>query len=147
MKPFRFRLQKLLRLREAREEQRLSKFGAQQRILDSERTKLGLFEGEALNQLHEMSVVVARPFRAWMHGANDKYLGRLQRVIDFQRDQTRQQEFKVEQSRQEYLKAKQETGALEKLREHQLENWRVEERLDEQKVLDDTRALREPGGE
>jgi flagellar protein FliJ len=146
MKPFRFRLQRILRLREVREERQLAAFGAQQRVLQSERTKLGLFEGEALHQLEEMSVAVARPFPVWMHGVNDKYLGRLHRVIEFQREQTRLQELRVEGARQEYLKAMQETRALEKLREHQLERWQGDERQEEQRILDDTRGSNDAGG-
>ena len=146
MKPFRFRLQKLLRLRTAHEEQQLATFGTQQRLLANERAKLGLFEGEAASQLQEMTVIVARPFRAWSHGANAKYLSRLERVIDFQREQTRLQQLRVSQARDAYLKAKQETRALDKLRDHQWEQWRRDEHAEQQRILDDIRPAEHRGG-
>jgi flagellar FliJ protein len=143
MKKFAFRLERVLKLREAREKMRLGEFGQEQKKLADEQTRLNLFRDERENQIRETKTVREKPFSIWSQGINCRYLQRIERVVEFQQVRVQSQQQAVEQARSKYTEARRDTRILEMLREKKVDEWARETLLDEAKTLDEA-AARKP---
>jgi flagellar FliJ protein len=146
VKKFAFRLQRVLKLREANEKLKLGEFGREQQKLMDEQTRLRLFEGERDFQLHEVRTARQKEFSVWSQGNGCRYLQRIGRVVEFQSMRVEDQQQSVLHARQIYLDARRDTRVLEMLREKKREEWQVETLLEEGKVLDEI-GSRKPDGE
>lgn len=145
MKAFRFRLQRVRDLREAREKDKLTEFGREQRKLGLEQERLMMFRDEAAQQIAEMRGERRAPFPVWEQRASLNYLGRVDRVIEYQTTRVDEQGQAVEQSRERYLEARRETEVLERLREKHFDQWRRDLLREEGKILDEIGSRKTDG--
>jgi len=145
VKAFRFRLQRVRDLREAREKDRLTEFGREQRKLGLEKERLTMFRDEAAQQIAEMRGERGEPFPVWAQRVSLSYLGRVDRVIEYQTARVDEQGRTVEQSRERYLEARRETEVLERLREKHFDQWQRDLRREEGKVLDEIGSRKTDG--
>jgi flagellar protein FliJ len=146
VKKFVFRLQRVLKLREAHEKQRLGEFGREQQRLMEEENKLKLFRTEREMQINEARAERTEPFSAWSQGVSHRYLLRIGNVVDFQQTRVQNQEQSVTRARLRYMDARRDTRILEILREKKTDEWRAESLSEEAKVLDEV-GSRKAGGE
>ncbi len=137
MKPFRFGLERVLKLREYQTELRLADWARENKVLISELEKLSVFENEGNAQVSEMRVSGLKSFAAWSRSLDFKYLCRIGKVIAFQSEQVEKQRVQAERSKQVYIAARRQEDALDKLREKQVSDWRLGVIREEQKELDD----------
>lgn len=137
MKRFAFRLQRILDLRRATEEQILAQFGREQMRLRDEQLRLTLFRDEQETQMTEVATDRQEPFTVWSQAATCRYLQRVSRVIEFQSGRVAQQCGQVDAARGVYLRARQDTTILERLREKRHADWLKDELRDEGKILDE----------
>lgn len=145
MKTFRFRLQRLRDLREAREKDKLTEFGREQRQLGLEEQRLTMFQDEASQQLEEMRVERNQPFAVWGQTASVRYLSRVDHVIDYQSARVAEQGRAVEQARNRFLDARRETEVLDRLREKHFDQWKRDSLREEGKVLDEIGSRKTDG--
>lgn len=146
MKKFRFRLDRVLDVRKVRQREKLGRLGAETRKLDTEQDKMRIFVNEAGSQTEAVRLEQAQPFTAWVHCSNHRYLDRVRRVIDFQREVVNAQERQVQMARNEYIEARRDTKVLEKLKESKLSVWKQEAEREEIKTLDEHAAANHRGG-
>lgn len=137
MKRFTFRLQRILELREAKENAALADLGREQQKLNQEHTKLELFHGEETAQIVDMRSSREQPFPVWMQSANHQYLNRLGRVIEFQTQRVHLQSQNVEFARLKYFDKRKDTRVLEQLREKKHEEWTADVLREEGNILDE----------
>jgi len=146
MKKFSFRLQRVLDLRTIQEKARLSELGRERSRLDAENEKLQVFAGEADDQITQMRMEQASPFRTWVRQTNHAYLGRVKRVVDFQRTVVNHQSEAVESAREKYVDAHRHTQSLEKFHDKRRSEWKAESVREEGKQLDEHAARRHISG-
>jgi len=137
MKKFAFRLQRVLKLREAHEKLRLGEFGFEQKRLLDEQSRLELFQGERELQIRDARSEQAQPFSVWSRWINGRYLERIGRVVEFQETRVQTQEQMVTVARNRYTEARRDTRILEMLREKKMDEWTRETLRDEAKTLDE----------
>lgn len=145
MKAFKFRLQRLRDLREAREKDKLREFGREQRRLGVEEQRLTMFRGEAAQQMADMRDERNQPFAVWGQRASVSYLSRVDRVIDYQAGRVAEQERVAAQARNRFLEARRETEILERLREKHFDQWRRDALREEGKILDEIGSRKQDG--
>jgi len=142
MKKFQFRLQRVLKLREANEKLKLGELGREQQRLMDEQTRLELFQGEKELQIRETRAVREQPFSVWAQGINHRYLQRIGRVVEYQQTRVNEQKSAVEEARVTYTEARRETRVLEMLRDKKKEEWTREVLSEEAKELDEVGSRR-----
>lgn len=145
MNAFRFRLQRVRDLREAREKDKLTEFGREQRKLGLETERLTMFQSEARQQMDDMRVERMEPFAVWGQTASVRYLSRVEHVIAYQSARVSEQEQMVEQARLRFLDARRETEVLDRLREKHYEEWKRGMLHDEGKLLDEIGSRKRDG--
>lgn len=137
MKRFAFRFERFLTLRRAEEQKKLKQFAGEQQRLEQERVRLQLFETERDVQLRSMRDAMLRPFVAGARGVDWKYLGRLERVREYQRGRVEEQSAATDRARQVFLEARRGVKSLEQLKETKRAEWWADAMNQEQKLLDD----------
>jgi flagellar export protein FliJ len=137
MRRFEFRLDRFLKLRRAETQKKLIEFAAEQEKLRQEARRLELFVQEQETQLTAMKELAQKPFAAWLRSGDWKYLGRLERVTDYQRGRVATQHDVTIAARSDYVEARTRVKSLEQLRETKEREWRGTEIASEQKLLDD----------
>lgn len=137
MKHFRFRLQRILDLRAAAEEQKLTLFGREQVRLRDEQQKLEMFRNEQQTQMLDVAADRQTPFSAWSQTATSRYLVRVARVIEFQTGRVEHQVGQMEAARRVYLNAHRDTTILERLHDKRQDEWTKDMLRDEGKTLDE----------
>jgi flagellar protein FliJ len=137
MKKFNFRLQRVLDIREAREKLKLAELGREQQRLLAEQQKLNLFQSEKDMQVSEIKRQREEPFAVWAQTANQRYLQRVARVVEFQEGRVESQGEEVVAARDRYIVARRDTSVMERLREIKREEWNYEALREEGKVLDE----------
>ena len=145
MNVFRFRLQRVRDLREAREKDKLTEFGREQRKLGLEAERLTMFRDEAEQQRDEMRAERSQPFAVWGQTASVRYLSRVDHVIEYQSARVAEQERTVEQSRLRFLDARRETDVLNRLREKHFDEWKRGALREEGKILDEIGSRKTSG--
>ena len=146
MKRFSFRLQKVLDLREAVERKKLGEFGSEQKKLEHEKDKLGLFCREEEIHVQAVRAEQVQPFRIWTQKANHQYLRRIERVIEFQEGQVQTQTRAVVSARLNYIEARRDTKTIEQLRTKKIQEWTIESSREEDKMLDEFAGRMHSGG-
>jgi flagellar FliJ protein len=145
--PFRFRLERLLRLRERAERQQAQALGAalrteqeQRAALDEARTRLERI-GEQLEQsaAGTQTAGTLRVLRLTVNAAAE----------DIEHAEARHEDAsaQVEQEQTRFREARKERRVVERLRERRVSAWRTDEARQEQKDTDDVAQRRRRGGE
>ncbi|MFZ5434421.1 MAG: flagellar export protein FliJ [Calditrichota bacterium] len=137
MKAFKFRLQRIRDLREAKEKSKLIEFGKEQQKLSDEQQKLNLFQTEAELQVMDLRTERQQPFRVMDQSTSFRYMNRIARVIDYQNGVVRAQMNSVERARLRYLDAHRDTKVMDRLRNKRFQDWTREMLREEGKVLDE----------
>lgn len=136
MAAFRFRLEKVLNVREMQEERAKQEWAMQERLAREERLKLAHLrqqEQEIKDYGYEQSDIETRQ-------AMYSFLDILKVRIDRQIERLNEQERITSQAKEAWLLARQETKKVTTLREKQYASFVKEEERKEQKVLDDMRS-------
>lgn len=136
MAGFRFRLEKVLKVREIQEEQSKFRWAQEERLAHEERAKL------ARLQAHEQDV------KAFGYGQGEillrqatyEYLEALGRRVRMQTQRVVEQEEAAREAKEKWLKARQERKKVSILRERAYAAFVKEELSKEQKLLDDMRS-------
>lgn len=133
MKGFKFRLERVLNVRELQEEQAKFKWAAEEQRAQEERAKLEQLQEQAqeIKQFgyEHQDIAVRQAMYAYLEVLNGRIEGQKQRV--------REQEQAAALAKEAWFKARQETEKVSILREQQYEAFVQEELRKEQKVLDD----------
>ncbi|MBU0508914.1 flagellar export protein FliJ [bacterium] len=145
MKTFHFRLQRIRDLRHAREKDRLTELGREQKQLAYEEQRLDIFRGEAGSQLNEMKAERGQPFKVWRQTVSLRYMHRVDRVIEYQSARVVEQTHAVEKARDKYLDARRDTSILDRLREKKFGEWKRDELREEGKLLDEIGSRKRDG--
>ncbi|MDI9442366.1 MAG: flagellar export protein FliJ [Firmicutes bacterium] len=136
MASFKFRLERVLKLRRTLEKQAKQVWGAQLALLHESE--------QVLAQLQEMKADVVefgqRQNDVGLRQAMYSYLAALNNRIDRQIEVVKEQEKRTEEARQAWLKARQETKKIDILRDRAYARFIEEEQRKEQKELDDMRS-------
>lgn len=136
MAAFRFRLEKVLNVREMQEERAKQEWAMQERLAREERLKLAHLrqqEQEIKDYGYEQSDIETRQ-------AMYSFLDILKVRIDRQIERLNKQERITSEAKEAWLLARQETKKVTTLREKQYASFVKEEERKEQKVLDDMRS-------
>ncbi len=139
MKFFRFRLTRLLEVRDILQQRARAAWDAARRDLQEEQRKLDLFQKEQAAHLQEMKISSLRPHTAWSHATDSKYLSRVDRAASYQQRQVDRQTESTAVARRQFLDARQKRDVVIRLREKQYESWYMDHLRDQQKLLDDIR--------
>jgi flagellar export protein FliJ len=137
MKKFKFRLQRVLDIRTVQEKAKLTALGQERIKLDSEQRKLDIFVRESGAQIEQIRQEQSQPFRCWTQQTNSRYLKRLDRVIQFQKNAVNEQEKQVLRARSKYEKAHRDTESLEKVHDKKVDEWKLEVNREECIELDE----------
>ncbi|HHT67997.1 MAG TPA: flagellar export protein FliJ [Firmicutes bacterium] len=136
MAAFKFRLEKVLNVRQMMEESAKQEWAMQERLAREERLKLAHLrqqEQEIKDYGYEQSDIETRQ-------AMYSFLDILKVRIDRQIERLNEQERITSQAKEAWLLARQETKKVTTLREKQYASFIKEEERKEQKVLDDMRS-------
>ena len=136
MAAFKFRLEKVLNVRQMMEESAKQEWAMQERLAREERLKLAHLrqqEQEIKDYGYEQSDIETRQ-------AMYSFLDILKVRIDRQIERLNEQERITSQAKEAWLLARQETKKVTTLREKQYASFVKEEERKEQKVLDDMRS-------
>lgn len=136
MARFKFRLEKVLDVREILEERAKVKWAAEEQLAHEERTKLQALQDQARQIKH----FGYQQREIQMRQAMYSYLDVLEKKIEEQTERVRQQELVASKAKEAWLVARQETKKVARLREKEYEEFIKEELRKEQKVLDDMRS-------
>lgn len=136
MAAFRFRLEKVLRVREIFEERAKNEWALQERLAREERLKLARLQEQAEDVKafgYQQSDIETRQ-------AMYSFLAVLERRIALQASRLAEQEQITLEAKEAWLVARQETEKVITLRKKQYASFVKEEQRKEQKVLDDMRS-------
>ena len=136
MAAFKFRLEKVLNVRQMMEESAKQEWAMQERLAREERLKLAHLrqqEQEIKDYGYEQSDIETRQ-------AMYSFMDILKVRIDRQIERLNEQERITSQAKEAWLLARQETKKVTTLREKQYASFVKEEERKEQKVLDDMRS-------
>lgn len=136
MAKFKFRLEKVERVRQLVEEQKKQEWAIQEQELRRQRAKLN----SLLQQKTDVMEFGYKQNSLAIKTAMYDYLAVLNENISFQQTQVIQFEKKTASAKKEWFLALQEKEKVETLREKQYEEYRKKQLRDEQKVLDDMRS-------
>lgn len=136
MAKFKFRLEKVERVRQLVEEQKKQEWAIQEQQLRRQRAKLN----SLLQQKNDVMEFGYKQNNIAIKTAMYHYLAVLNENISFQQTQVIQCEKKTASAKKEWFLALQEKEKVETLREKQYEEYRKKQLRDEQKVLDDMRS-------
>lgn len=136
MARFKFRLEKVLDVREILEEQAKFKWATEENLAQEERMKLARLQEKARRTRDFGYQHTAVEMRQAMYA----YLEVLKDRIDDQNEKVREQELVASRAKDAWLVARQETKKVATLREKQYEIFIQDELRKEQKVLDDMRS-------
>lgn len=136
MARFKFRLEKVLDVREILEEQAKFKWATEENLAHKERMKLARLQEKARRTREFGYQHTDIEIRQAMYA----YLGVLKEQINEQNEKVREQELIASRAKDAWFVARQETKKVATLREKQYEHFIQEELRKEQKVLDDMRS-------
>ena len=136
MAAFKFRLEKVLNVREIFEERAKNEWALQERLAREERLKLARLE----EQKQEIKDFGYKQSDIEMRQAMYSFLDVLKLRIERQVSRLTEQERITSEAKEAWLKARQETKKVITLRDKQYASFEIEEQRREQKVLDDTRS-------
>lgn len=136
MARFKFRLEKVLDVREILEEQAKFKWATEENLAHEERMKLATLQEEA-RQTRDFGY---QHTTVEMRQAMYAYLKVLESRIDEQKEKVHEQELVASDAKDTWFVARQETKKVATLREKQYELFIQDELRKEQKVLDDMRS-------
>lgn len=136
MARFKFRLEKVLDVREILEEQAKFKWATEENLAHKERMKLARLQEKARRTREFGYQHTDIEIRQAMYA----YLGVLKEHINEQNEKVREQELIASRAKDAWFVARQETKKVATLREKQYEHFIQEELRKEQKVLDDMRS-------
>lgn len=136
MSAFKFRLEKVLNVREIMEERAKQEWAIQERLAQQECLNLKHLEeekGEVRNFGYKQPDLKLRQ-------AMYTYLNVLEQRIERQEARVNKQKLKASEAKNVWLLARQETKKVSTLREKQYASFLKEEQRKEQKILDDMRS-------
>ena len=136
MAAFKFRLEKVLNVREILEERAKNEWAVQERLAREERLKLARLQ----EQEQEIKDFGYQQSDIKMRQAMYSFLGVLKRRINKQVSRLKEQEQITSSAKEAWLVARQETKKVVTLRDKQRASFMKEEQRKEQKVLDDMRS-------
>lgn len=137
MKGFKFRLQSLLNVKEKMEDSIKKEFGKTIQDLNDEEDKL-----KSLIEYKEQTIENQRQFTTnkinpMVVKNTNNYLSKLDKDIEKQRTKVKEAEQRVEECRQRLLKATAERKGYDKLKEKEIEKFKIKSLMEEQKLLDE----------
>lgn len=136
MAGFKFRLEKVLHVREIQEEHARNEWALQERLAREERLKLARLKKEE----QAVKDFGYRQPDVQLRQAMYSYLDVLGLRIEKQAKRVREQEEIAAEAKEAWLLARQETKKVTTLREQQYDAWVKDQLRKEQKILDDMRS-------
>ncbi len=142
MNRFRFRLQSVLKVREAREDVKKREFGVKMGHFRREEDRMNELEmhGRDHDRSREAKGVGKLTVRSLMH--DFFYARHLEKKQDNQRALVEKARDDMEKKRKELVEASKEKKVLERLKEKKHEEWNKEELKEEQALIDETASQR-----
>lgn len=140
MKPFRFRLARLLHLKDAEKKQRAAELAVEQGLLREREDDLGRAEVERENVQSLYGALSGRPAEARTWEGAQLALGAAKQHILRRQEAVRRAADQVEQARERLVQKAREFETLERLRlrlwrEHTLEKLRFEQKENDEKAV------------
>ena len=142
MSPFRFRLQKLLEIRETTERECARRLAEAQAAMAAERERLHALEAARREAAEKASRAGASGPKAGHLQSLGRMLEQLSERIDAARESWQESQKVVDRTRAEYEQAISERRALDQLRERRLEDWRTDQQTFERRHMDDVALSR-----
>ena len=142
MAKFKFKLESYLKLKEKLEDQKKQEYGRAIGILEQKRAEKARLERIASENLTAFRESLGKPINpALLRGFGD-YSEVVKKRIEEQRKTVEKAEAEVEKKRLDLVEAVKEKKALEILKGKALEEFRQEEKLAEQRVVDEIVSYR-----
>lgn len=136
MAAFRFRLEKVLKVREIQEEQSKFRWAQEERLAHVERAKLARLKDQK-KQIRDFGYSQGEIL---LRQAMYEYLESLERKVEAQTQRVAQQEEAASRAKEQWMKARQEKKKVSILKDRQYAAFVQEELHNEQKMLDDMRS-------
>ena len=137
MPRFQFRLQQYLGVKEQIEEQKELEYAHALRRVEEEKARLHQMQNERIEAIESMRRSLLKAIAPIEIRRFNNTIERLKHQIEIQKERVMAAEMYAEEKRQELVQAMKERKALEIVRENALEEFRLEENLQEQKQVDE----------
>ncbi len=138
-----FKLQRLLDVREMIEEEKKTEMGNAVQRLENEKRELIRLNHERENMSREFGVKAEKGTTVWKLQEMAGYIEYFKKAEKLQRLRIKMAENYLEKCREELIKASQEKKMIEKLKEIDLKKYLYEEQLKEAKIVDDLISFKE----
>jgi len=138
-----FKLQRLLDVREMIEEEKKTEMGNAVQRLENENQELIRLHAERDSMAQEFGVVAGRGTTIGKLKEMSGYIEFFKKAEKLQKVRIKMAESYLEKCRGELVKASQEKKMIEKLKEIDLKKYQYEEKLKEDKIVDDLVSFKE----
>lgn len=141
MKEYLFRLQKVLKAKQIKQDVEQRKLMEEKRILNQQQEELQELKSRELRFIEEMKQKRMQSSRGHELRNYSSYQRQVQKYVDQQQEEVEAAHLRVRRQRQDLLDAAQETQMLDKLKEKDYRKHVQEANLREQKTLDELSQL------